>query len=71
MSHEVPKCCQCCGNFHSQADRVRHKECAAFGTTDGVKENRCGYWQPRFDFGARQPDREEKEGAKTTPCDPC
>lgn len=42
---EVPEICTRCGNYLPQFWRViAIKECAAFVTCDGVKNNRCGAW---------------------------
>ena len=34
----IPDCCQSCGHYKPQFYRVLIKECAAFGTVDGVKD---------------------------------
>lgn len=40
----VPECCLTCGNYLPKFWRIMHKQCAAFGTCKGVKDNRCGAW---------------------------
>ena len=40
----VPACCRTCGNHQPQFFTVYGKECAAFGTTKGVKNDSCGAW---------------------------
>ena len=41
---EMPECCLTCGNYKPKFWRIIGKECAAFGTVKGVKNNRCGAW---------------------------
>ena len=54
----IPTCCLTCGNYRPQFYRVQSKECAAFGTVDGVKDDVCGAWCKQIDPNARkQPDR--------------
>ncbi|MBP3647225.1 MAG: hypothetical protein J6K55_12485 [Clostridia bacterium] len=43
----APACCLTCGHYRPQFYRVQNKECAAFGTTKGVKWERCGAWCKR------------------------
>ena len=38
----VPACCPGCDYYHSKFFTVAQRECAAFGTCSGVKEDRCG-----------------------------
>lgn len=53
MKHEaeevkkVPKCCRTCSNYHNPFYKVQHKECAAFGTVNGVLDDRCGFWSEK------------------------
>lgn len=42
--NDVPEICTRCGNYKPQFYRVLDKDCAAFGTTKGVKNNACGAW---------------------------
>lgn len=44
----IPSCCLSCGHYHPQFYRVKYKECAAFGTVDGVKDDICGAWCKRI-----------------------
>lgn len=46
--NEVPEICKSCGNYLPQFYRVQNKECAAFGTCQGVKNNACGAWCRRI-----------------------
>lgn len=43
----VPACCLTCGYYLPQFHTVVGKQCAAFGTVQGVKWDRCGAWTPR------------------------
>ena len=43
----TPACCLTCGDYHPALWVLCEKECAAFGTVDGVKDGRCGAWEPR------------------------
>lgn len=47
----IPECCKNCDYYKPRFWRVQHKECAAFGTCDGVKDNRCGAWCRRTEKG--------------------
>ena len=38
----TPECCRTCGHYMPQGIAVIGSVCSAFGTTDGVKDNRCG-----------------------------
>lgn len=40
----VPEICKSCGHHLPMFVTVIHKECAVFGTCDGVKNNTCGAW---------------------------
>ena len=46
--NDVPEICRSCGNYLPQFYRVINKECAAFGTCRGVKDNACGAWCRRI-----------------------
>jgi len=46
-SGSIPKCCSCCGYYKPQMWTLLGRDCAAFGTIDGVKNDRCGMWNPR------------------------
>lgn len=48
---ETPEICTRCGYWKPKFWRVQHKECAAFGTCKGVKDNRCGAWCKRTEKG--------------------
>ena len=40
---QIPTCCKDCGNYLPQFYRIiATKECAAFVTCEGVKNNSCG-----------------------------
>lgn len=45
---KVPACCLTCGHYRPQFFRVMHKQCAVFGTVEGVKWDRCGAWCKRI-----------------------
>ena len=45
----VPEICTRCGQWLPMFFTVVHKECAVFGTTDGVKNNACGAWTKRIE----------------------
>ena len=51
----IPDCCQSCGHYKPQFYRVLIKECAAFGTVDGVKDDTCGAWCKRIEPAAACP----------------
>lgn len=44
---KAPACCLTCGHYLPAFFTVADKECAAFGTTTGVKLERCGAWTKR------------------------
>lgn len=44
---EVPRCCQSCAHYRPTFYRLIGRECAAFTTTKGVLEDRCGFYAPR------------------------
>jgi len=44
----VPEVCKSCGNYLPMFFTVVQKECAVFGTCDGVKNNVCGAWTKRI-----------------------
>lgn len=48
---ETPEICTRCGYWKPKFWRVQHKECAAFGTCKGIKDNRCGAWCRRTEKG--------------------
>lgn len=46
----IPEICTRCGNYQPKFWRIMAtKECAAFGTCKGVKDNSCGAWCRRVD----------------------
>lgn len=47
VTGEIPACCLTCGYYLPQFHTVVGKQCAAFGTVQGVKWDRCGAWTPR------------------------
>lgn len=50
-----PEICTRCGNYQPQFYRIAAiKECAAFVTCEGVKNNRCGAFCRRIDPGEKQ-----------------
>lgn len=40
----VPECCKRCAHYLPKFWRQLGKECGAFGTVEGVKNGRCGFW---------------------------
>lgn len=49
-THAVPEICKRCGNYLPQFYRIiATKECAAFVTCEGVKDNRCGAFTRRIE----------------------
>lgn len=45
---QTPACCLTCGWHKCYVQAIgREKECAAFGTTAGVKWDKCGAWRPK------------------------
>lgn len=48
MRDDVPACCRTCGNYQPKFFTVADKECAVFGTVEGVKWDRCGAWTRRL-----------------------
>ena len=44
---KTPACCLTCGHYRPTFWMVVNKECAAFGTVRGVKNERCGAWCKR------------------------
>lgn len=48
IKREIPACCLTCGHYQPQFYRIIGiKECAAFGSIDGVKWDMCGAWCKR------------------------
>ena len=40
----IPACCKTCDFYRPKFWRMAGRECAAFGTVDGVKDDRCGLY---------------------------
>lgn len=57
---KVPEICLKCGNYHPTFWRIVNKECAAFVTCDGVKDNRCGAFCKKVEL--RTPEQQMKHG---------
>lgn len=38
----IPACCPGCDYYHPKFFTVAMRECAAFGTCSGVRDDRCG-----------------------------
>lgn len=43
----APTCCQTCDYYMPKAWMVAGRQCAVFGTVDGVRHNRCGVHSPK------------------------
>lgn len=50
--NKIPSCCLTCGHYLPQFYRVLNKQCAAFGTVEGVKRDCCGAWCRRIEPNA-------------------
>ena len=56
---DVPEICKRCGNYQPQFYRIKAmKECAAFVTCAGVRNNRCGAWCRRI-----EPEKTKEQNA--------
>ena len=45
--NDPPLCCRSCDHYRPTFYRMIGRECAAFGTTAGVLEDRCGFYAPK------------------------
>ena len=45
--NDPPLCCRSCAHYRPTFYRMIGRECAAFGTTAGVLEDRCGFYAPK------------------------
>lgn len=52
---EAPEICTRCDYYKPKFWRVQQKECAAFGTVDGVRDNRCGMFSRRSETDENRP----------------
>lgn len=43
----APTCCQTCNYYMPQSWTVAGRQCAVFGSIDGIRDNRCGARAPR------------------------
>ena len=43
----APTCCQTCNYYMPQSWTVAGRQCAVFGSIDGIRDNRCGARAPK------------------------